>query len=105
MGKIYYKGTAAVSLIRQRSDRHTQAADDTASGGSVRHLRAELPCADVSGGRDCRSGGAETEGVSARQVKTRKKFVRRRNDPRNRAARNRVPASRMRVGLHGFLRS
>ena len=27
-----------------------------------------------------RSGGAETEGVSARQVKTGKKFVRRRND-------------------------
>lgn len=44
------------------------------------HLRAELPCADVSGGRDYRSGGAETEGVSARQVKTGKKFARRRND-------------------------
>ena len=79
--KLYlFQGTAAVSLIRQRSDRHTQAADDAASGGSVRHLRAELPCADVSGGRDCRSGGAETEGVSARQVKTGKKFARRRND-------------------------
>ena len=37
-------------------------------------------CADVSGGRDYRSGGAETEGVSARQVKTGKKFARRRND-------------------------
>ena len=32
------------------------------------------------GGRDYRSGGAETEGVSARQVKTGKKFVRRRKD-------------------------
>lgn len=32
------------------------------------------------GGRDRRSGGAETEGVSARQVKTGKKFARRRND-------------------------
>ena len=32
------------------------------------------------GGRGRRSGGAETEGVSARQVKTGKKFARRRND-------------------------
>ena len=32
------------------------------------------------GGRDRRSGGAETEGVSARQVKTGKKFARRRKD-------------------------
>ena len=32
------------------------------------------------GGRNRRSGGAETEGVSARQVKTGKKFARRRND-------------------------
>ena len=32
------------------------------------------------GGRGRRSGSAETEGVSARQVKTGKKFARRRND-------------------------
>ena len=32
------------------------------------------------GERDYRSDGAETEGVSARQVKTGKKFARRRND-------------------------
>ena len=32
------------------------------------------------GGRGRRSGGAETEGVSARQVKTGKKFARRRKD-------------------------
>ena len=32
------------------------------------------------GGRGRRSDGAETEGVSARQVKTGKKFARRRND-------------------------
>ena len=31
------------------------------------------------GGRDRRSGGAETKGVSARQVKTGKKFARKRN--------------------------
>ena len=79
-GKNLFQGVAAVSLVRRRFDRLAEAADDAASGGSVRHLRAELPCADVSGGRDCRSGGAETEGVSARQVKTGKKFARRRND-------------------------
>ena len=32
------------------------------------------------GGRERRSGRAETEGVSARQMKTGKKFARRRND-------------------------
>ena len=35
---------------------------------------------NCEGGRDRRSGGAETEGVSARQVKTGKKFARRRKD-------------------------
>ena len=69
----------AVSLVRQRSDRHAEAADDAASGGSVRYLRLELPCADAPRGRGRRSGGAETKGVSARQVKTGKKFARKRN--------------------------
>ena len=80
MGRVYYKELPLFSLVRQRFDRHAEAADDAASSDSVRHLRLELPCADVSGGRDYRSGGAETEGVSARQVKTGKKFARRRND-------------------------
>ena len=35
---------------------------------------------NCEGGRGRRSGSAETEGVSARQVKTGKKFARRRND-------------------------
>ena len=39
----------------------------------------ELSCL-APGGRDRRSGGAETEGVSARQVKTGKKLARRLND-------------------------
>ena len=69
----------AVSLVRQRSDRHAEAADDAASGGAVRYLRLELPCADAHGGRGRRSGSAETEGVSARQVRIGKKFARRRN--------------------------
>ena len=70
----------AVSLVRQRSDRHAEAADDAASGGAVRYLRLELPCADAHGGRGRRSGSAETKGVSARQVKTGKIFARRRKD-------------------------
>ena len=42
----------------------------------------DLSClaADAPGGRDRRSGGAETEGVSAKQVKIGKKFARRRKD-------------------------
>ena len=79
MGRIYFKELPAVSLVRQRSDRHAEAADDAASGESVRHLRSELPCADAPGGRGRRSGSAETKGASARQVKTGKKFARRRN--------------------------
>ena len=79
-GKNLFQGAAAVSLVRRRFDRHAEAADDAASGESVRHLRLELPCADAPGGRDRRSGSAETKGVSARQVKIGKKFARRRKD-------------------------
>ena len=64
------------------------------------------------GGRGRRSGGAETEGVSARQVKTGKKFARRRKDfakPRCSEPRTGFTdargAARFRAKSHGFGKS
>ena len=64
------------------------------------------------GGRGRRSGGAETEGVSARQVKTGKKFARRRKDfAKPRCSKPRTGftdargAARFRAKSHGFGKS
>lgn len=67
---------------------------------------------NCEGGRGRRSGGAETEGVPARQVKTGKKFARRRNDsakPRCSEPRTGFTdargAARFRAKSHGFGKS
>lgn len=64
------------------------------------------------GGRGSRSGSAETEGVSARQVKTGKKFARRRKDfTKPRCSEPRIGftdargAARFRAKSHGFGKS
>ena len=67
---------------------------------------------NCEGGRDRRSGSAETEGISARQVKTGKKFARRRKDfAKPRCSKPRTGftdargAARFRAKSHGFGKS
>ena len=110
MGRIYYKELPLFHLYD--SDLNAEAVDDAASGGSVRYLRLELPCADAPGGRGRRSGSAETEGVSARQVRIGKKFARRRkNFTKPRCSKPRTGftdargAARFRAKSHGFGKS
>ena len=80
MGRIYYKELPLFHLYDSDLTGTQKLLMTLLLGESVRHLRSELPCADAPGGRGRRSGSAETEGVSARQVKTGKKFARRRKD-------------------------
>ena len=79
IGRIYYKELPLFHLYDSDLTGTQKLLMTLLLVGAVRCLRAELPCADAPGERDRRSGSAETEGVSARQVKTGKKFARRRN--------------------------
>ena len=112
MGRVYYKELPLFHLYDSDLTGTQKLLMTLLLRGSVRHLRAELPCADASGGRGRRSGRAETEGVFARRVKIGKKFARRRKDfAESRCSKPRTGftdargAARFRAKSHGFGKS